>query len=120
MSISLGLSTLSTLQELPDDFSPSQPRSNQHMKNNSIAKFNEAPPSLLNITANNISELSLHDLQTKFVMLSAEANRLLTNNLNLSSEVQTLEQRCHEAEKLVGRTITVTIVYQYSIFDFID
>jgi len=106
MSISLGLSTLSTLQELPDDFSPSQPRSNKHHKNNSI-KFNEAQSSLLNTTG---GDLSYHDLQTKYVMLSAEANRLLTNNQNLSSENQSLEQRCHQAEKLVGRTITVTIV----------
>ena len=95
MSMSVGLANLSTLQELPDDVP--LPKFTQ--------KFHEAP-SILNMT----TDLPLQELQAKFVLLSAEANRLFTNNLALSSEVHSLEQRCLDAEKLVGRTITVTIV----------
>jgi len=96
--MSVGLASLSTLQELPDDLPQFK------------SKFNEGPSIILSTTTsrNNV-DLPLQELQTKFVLLSAEANRLFTNNLHLSSELQILEQRCLEAEKLVGRTITVTI-----------
>jgi len=96
--MSVGFASLSTLQELPDDLPQFK------------SKFNEGPSIILSTTTsrNNV-DLPFQELQTKFVLLSAEANRLLTNNLQFSSELQILEQRCLEAEKLVGRTITVTI-----------
>lgn len=109
MSSLLSLNSLSTapIQHNSIDFSDDVVSPQNRLTKNNLKLSHFAS---IEDTASNTLTTLPDDFQSKLVMMTTEINTLVDTNLQLTQELDMMKMRCKEAEKLIGKSATITLV----------